>query len=179
MAGGGTVAAWWPSLTPIQTQSWASQSPNVGGSDIELSNPNGDYAYVATGSSVAVIDATTPYLIGPTVINTISTESRALAASPQGPLYVIGPNGAISEINGTMLLGGPIWIDYPTGNVLSPTARAAPKAVAVSSDGAHVYVSDTATGSVLVINVAALNRVAAEQTNNRWPHHLGRAHCLR
>lgn len=120
-------------------------------------SPNGAFVYVtclsvATGSKLAVIDTATNNVV--TIVPLPATFAPGVAFTPDGAFAWVANNGG-----GVCCGGGPApssvsVIDTATHTEVARMPVGSPNAIAVTPDGAFVYVTDISINSVLVMSTA-------------------------
>ena len=118
-------------------------------------SPNGAFVYVtclsvATGNKLAVIDTATNNVV--TIVPLPGTFSPGVAFAPDGSLAYVANNGGGICCGGGGTSSSISVIDTASHTEIANVPAGSPTAIAITPDGAFVYVTDISLNSVLVIS---------------------------
>ena len=146
--------------------------------DVALSaavTPNGAFVYVtcfssSTGSKLAVLDTATNTVVA-LVPLPAGTFSQAVAITPNGAFAYVANNGSSHCCGGGVVAGSVSVIDTASNSEIATVPVGSPLGIAVTPDGAFVYVTNINDNTVSVMSTAT-NTVVATVPVGNFPHSI-------
>ena len=137
--------------------------------------PNGAFVYVtcfsfSTGPKLAVIDTASNTVAG-FVPLPAGTFSQALAITPNGAFSYVANNGNTNCCGGGFVASSVSVIDTASNTEIATVPVASPLGIAVTPDGAFVYVTNINDDTITVMNTVT-NTVVASVPVGNFPHSI-------